>query len=179
MARRSLFTSTLLLIALGACSEPSLTIYEAPKDSEETLLPAQEPAGSIRWQAPAGWRKRPAQGMRLATYLIPAKAGDGELSIVRLAGEAGGDLANVNRWRGQLELPPLESLDGQVQRLASAAGEVRWVDFAAAQDKRMLGAILTDGSASLFFKLTGPKKTVAETKPAFLSFLRSLRRGGS
>lgn len=168
-----------LTAAFCSCSQPSLTVYEAPKDVEEAPVPTQEAPGAIRWKAPAGWQERPAQGMRLATYLIPAKAGQAELSIVRLAGEAGGDLANVNRWRGQLELPPLESLKGHVQTIDSPAGEVRWVDFTAAQDKRMLGAILTDGSASLFFKLTGTKKAVAESKPAFLSFLRSLRRGGS
>jgi hypothetical protein len=166
-----------LLAALCACSEPSLSVYDAPKDILEMPAPPPSAGETVRWKTPSGWKEQPASGMRLATYLVPTAAGQGELSVVRLAGEAGGDLANVNRWRGQIGLKPLDSLAGQIKTVAAPAGEVRLVDFTGSQDKRIAGAVLTDGSGSLFFKLTGSKAAVAAAKPAFLAFLRSLRRG--
>ena len=129
------------------------------------------------WEVPAGWELGAAQSMRLATYRIPTEGGVIELSVSELPGPAGGLLSNVNRWRGQIGLKPLDSLAGQIKTVAAPAGEVRLVDFTGSQDKRIAGAVLTDGSGSLFFKLTGSKAAVAAAKPAFLAFVRSLRRG--
>lgn len=42
--------------------------------------------------------------MRLATYIIDSPAGEVEVAISRFAGDVGGMLANVNRWRGQIGL---------------------------------------------------------------------------
>ena len=49
--------------------------------------------------------------MRLASYNVPFDGGVGDLSIIRLAGQAGGDLANVNRWRDQLGLPNIDEIN--------------------------------------------------------------------
>ena len=45
--------------------------------------------------------------MRLASFDIPFSDGVGDLSIVSLGGASGGLLANVNRWRGQVNLSPI------------------------------------------------------------------------
>ena len=63
------------------------------------------------WTLPDGWRQKPASGMRYAT--IEAGAADQvlDLSVTVLPrNEPNFDvytLSNVNRWRGQLGLPPL------------------------------------------------------------------------
>ncbi|TMB35869.1 MAG: hypothetical protein E6J61_01015, partial [Deltaproteobacteria bacterium] len=48
-----------------------------------------------------------ASGVRTAS-LKPAVAGHVEVSLTVLPGMAGGDLANVNRWRGQLGLSAID-----------------------------------------------------------------------
>ena len=63
--------------------------------------------GALKWALPKGWTETPGSGMRYAT-LTPPGAGKVEMSVVVLPGAAGGELANVNRWRGQIGLPPLD-----------------------------------------------------------------------
>ena len=71
---------------------------------------------SPKWDLPEGWRERPGSGMRFATLEFTAGGATQELTVTRL-GARGGDnedediLANVNRWRGQLQLEPISLED--------------------------------------------------------------------
>jgi hypothetical protein len=68
--------------------------------------------GSPKWEAPAGWQEEPASGMRFATFKIPADGKPLELTVTNLSHgsqeEADYVLVNVNRWRNQLQLGPIE-----------------------------------------------------------------------
>ncbi|OYW25126.1 MAG: hypothetical protein B7Z55_00245 [Planctomycetales bacterium 12-60-4] len=87
------------------------------------------------WTLPEGWRQQPGSGMRFATLLV----GDEEpleLSVIALP-NVGGELApqilaNVNRWRGQLTLPPidLDQLGKDTETVTTPDGvEVTVVDY--------------------------------------------------
>jgi hypothetical protein len=64
--------------------------------------------GRANWKLPADWKEEAGNQMRVATIVIP---GDKRLEItVNTASWPGTQesmLANVNRWRGQLQLPPI------------------------------------------------------------------------
>lgn len=62
------------------------------------------------WQAPAGWQEQAGSGMRAATLVIPAAGQPLEVSVTALpwTGAPGEMLSNVNRWRGQMQLPPTD-----------------------------------------------------------------------
>ena len=64
--------------------------------------------GRANWKLPAGWKEEAGNQMRVATLVIPA---DKRLELtVNTASWPGTEeslLANVNRWRGQLQLPPI------------------------------------------------------------------------
>ncbi len=45
--------------------------------------------------------------MRVASFEVSENGKTADVSVIPLGGMAGGDLANVNRWRGQVGLPPL------------------------------------------------------------------------
>lgn len=66
--------------------------------------------GKPKWTLPAGWRQQPASGMRFATLLVGPEDKPWELTVIPLPTSPGPAeealLANVNRWRGQLGLPP-------------------------------------------------------------------------
>jgi len=120
--------------------------------------------------------------MRFASYAVPdAKGGKpSDLSVVTLPGDAGGELPNVNRWRGQLGLEPLDAaaLATGSKHVDSKAGSILVVEFAGKQNgapARMLAAILKTNDATWFFKLTGDDPAVAASRGDFLGFLRSLR----
>jgi hypothetical protein len=49
--------------------------------------------------------------MRLATFVAPDPGGDVEVAITRFGGRVGGELANINRWRGQMGLGPIEETE--------------------------------------------------------------------
>lgn len=65
--------------------------------------------GKPQWSLPEGWREIPGSGMRFATLQFDAADETMEVSIMALPRQS--DLANVNRWRGQLNLPPISEAD--------------------------------------------------------------------
>jgi hypothetical protein len=68
-------------------------------------------AGQPEWTLPAGWQARPGNQFRFATLVIPGEGRPLEVSISGLpnTGEDNAKyvLDNVNRWRGQLRMPPV------------------------------------------------------------------------
>ena len=129
---------------------------------------------ALVWTAPAAWTPRPGSALRKGSYGISGPEGEADLAIMAFPGTVGGDLANVNRWRDQLGLPPVASLDGAVELIE--ANGLRLVVFDGANaGRRILGAILPRPGETWFFKLTGPDALVARDKPAFLDFLRTVK----
>jgi hypothetical protein len=61
------------------------------------------------WKLPAGWEERAGSGMRIATITIPATPKPLEISVTSLpwSGSPDETLVNVNRWRGQMQLPEI------------------------------------------------------------------------
>lgn len=179
---------TALLLMCG-CSRPKVAVYDAPKDQAVPLTAAAPvaqdasapapPGLPLAWKVPSGWTEQAGSEMRVATLLPPSAKGKAELSIIQLSGEAGGDLANVNRWRGQIGLQPVTSLAGQTKTVGTPAGQTLVVDLKGDQGQAMLAAILKDGDARWFFKLSGPVAAVAGLESDFHTFLGSLRHGGS
>ncbi|HUS39306.1 MAG: hypothetical protein WBF93_04910 [Pirellulales bacterium] len=70
-------------------------------------------AGNPVWSRPETWRERlGGDTMRFATLDIPGDLDDLELTVVRLPVKQTDPqqylLENVNRWRGQMQLPPVD-----------------------------------------------------------------------
>ncbi len=58
----------------------------------------------LQYTLPPGWQEKPLSPMRLASFKATSPDGkETDVSVVSLPGIAGGDLANVNRWRGQVQ----------------------------------------------------------------------------
>ena len=196
-----------LLLAAGlaswlcGCGEPDVHVYRATKEPAAAsgaeaapAAPANRPeAGAslpmpgghaghgLLWKAPEGWTEFPGTGMRVASFRVPAEGGQCDLSIVALPGPAGGLAANINRWRGQIGLEPLDDpgILAQAARVQSKAGELIAVDFigtpkGGGPKPRVLGAMLSRADKTWFFKLTGDEGPAGGAKEAFLAFLRGL-----
>jgi hypothetical protein len=67
--------------------------------------------GKPRWTLPEGWQERPGSDIRYATLVVPSDGKPMELSVTALPKPPGDDeqyaLVNINRWRGQMKLPPI------------------------------------------------------------------------
>ena len=59
------------------------------------------------WTVPAGWQEGPLAQFLTAKYVIAGNDGaEASVNVSSLAGDGGGLLPNVNRWRAQLGLAP-------------------------------------------------------------------------
>lgn len=129
----------------------------------------------IRWVVPAGWVQRPASGMRYATLVPPSGP---EVTVTRLSGDGGGILANLNRWRGQVFLPPItaEQLPEQTQNLSLGGVTAVRVDVVGPQG-RILGAMLSAPSGQTwFFKAQSPTPEAMDAIVSdFDQFLQTVR----
>ena len=67
--------------------------------------------GKPQWTLPAGWQQQPGNDLRFATLAIPGEGKPLEVSVTVLPNSGNDDenyiLLNVNRWRGQLGMPPI------------------------------------------------------------------------
>ncbi len=144
---------------------------------------------------PARWSIGPERQMRAATYKVPAAAGDaedGECAVFFFGpGQGGGVDANIDRWVGQFEQPDGRNSSEVAKRQRQTVGgvSVTTVDLtgtysggmvAGGSGKnagyRLLGAIAEGPQAGVFFKLTGPVRTVGAAEAEFQGMLKSLRR---
>ena len=134
---------------------------------------------------PAGWTQRPASAMRIASFIFKGSNGlNADISVIPLSGPAGGKLANINRWRSQLQLEPIteEDLLTHSEIIRPAGRKMTWVDFASKTPiieskykSRIVAAIYVRGQRSWFFKMMGEQNAVQEALPAFREFLGTLR----
>ena len=140
---------------------------------------------SLDLRPPAGWQKQEATPPRFATYRIPATGHDGidgDVSIVPFPGQGGSNLENINLWRAQLRLPPLEKEDDPAlgETTPSPVGAITLVHMTSAEplftgDRRaaISAAILRTGEVTWFFKIAGESSMVAANRAKFVEFVRT------
>ena len=139
----------------------------------------------LQYTLPPNWQEKPLSPMRLASF--NARAPDGketDVSVVSLPGIAGGDLANVNRWRGQVNLGPIDedTLAKTAEHVQANGHDYLVVDLVSdapvgekQEKQRILAAILDESDHSWFIKMTGEDAAVESQKSAFTNFLQSLK----
>jgi hypothetical protein len=147
----------------------------------------------LRWTPPPGWKNEGSRPMRAATYSVPPAPGDHENAecVVYFfgAGQGGGTEANVERWKGQFRQPDGKPVDAPAHKRMIHGMAVTTLDISgeysgmggpmAAQKSvksgyRLLGAIVEGQGGSVFFKFTGPAKTVAANQKKFEQLLESI-----
>lgn len=128
--------------------------------------------------------------MRAATYAVPAAPGDregGECIVSYFGAGQGGPVdANVKRWIGQFEggeknaKTVKRNIHGVSVTTLDVAGSYSGMGGPMAPSKtvkpdyRLLGSIVEAPQGTVFFKFTGPAKTVAANKTMFEAMLNSL-----
>ncbi len=92
--------------------------------------------GQPTWTLPEGWQQRPGNSIRYATLVLPGGEKPLEVSVTALP-NADGDpagyvLANVNRWRNQLRMPPVDAaaLASESTEIKLGAATATFVDLA-------------------------------------------------
>jgi hypothetical protein len=200
---RPLLLLSASLLAFGCKPAPQVARYDvksdaapaaptaaAPVAAQPTASPAvaapmvapasmkAEAAGfdAPKWAPlPAGWSVGPENSMRKATWIVPGPKGStAEIAVTVFPGSVGGLAANVNRWRGQVSLPPSSPDEIAASAQAAKVGGIESQRFVmtSPDGKTSLDAFMTpkDG-ATWFFKMKGDAPAVEANAAAFAAFL--------
>ena len=135
------------------------------------------------WTIPATWQEQPPSQMLLAKFVVPGDAeARAEMTVSSFPGDVGGLLPNINRWRKQVGLDPLneEQVQGNSEPLKLSSGAATLVDVTGKDPKtdrpsRLIGIIQPHHNGTWFYKLMGNEAVVAKEKVAFLKFLQTIR----
>lgn len=205
-ARRASTALLALFILVAGCRKDEIVTYRVPKEAAPAptaggaapaATPATPPAptgtapgmadtavatassASLLWSAPSHWTPKTGSSMRKGSYAIKSDGAEADMAITAFPGDVGGDLANLNRWRGQIQLPPIaqSEFDAATQHLDRNGLHLTVVDVAGTgpNAQRILGAMVPFEGATWFFKLMGPTAIVAKEKAAFMAFLDTIK----
>jgi hypothetical protein len=144
-----------------------------------TAVAADPPAG-MSYKVPEDWKAAENDALSAAAFEV----GEGDEKVRITLTPAGGDLlANVNRWRRQVQLPPVtvDELRGQIVELKIEGGKGVYVSLVgpatAKPRETILGAIIDAGGRGWFIKLRGGAEPAAGQEANFKAFLDSLKFG--
>ncbi len=161
------------VVLISGCKQEEIRAYRVPKEMGNSAPVAQEETHSqeVGWSVPDSWREaETTNSMRLATFMTES---DLEVAITAFPGDVGGLLANVNRWRGQIGLPPIDeqSLESHVEALDGS--DVIIVDEVGT-DQRLIGTVISVGDGKTWFvKVMGAEDAVGQIKSDLVAFSAS------
>ena len=139
--------------------------------------PQTSSAPQIKWTTPEGWTEVPPSSMRYASFSAPAEDGGKiDISVVTFPGDGGSDADNVNRWRGQMGLTPVDAnaVTSQVAPLKTEDATFSTTDITGNKTRTIAAWTRRDGRV-WFFKATGATVAVEREKPNFVKFIESVR----
>ena len=192
----------LAFLALTGCDSDQPVSYQIPKELRESKLPlpsspaattapdmpapagmqllpgmaeAAQAAGDLSYSAPASWIELPASGIRKATLQASDSNGSAELSVLVFPGDVGGTLANVNRWLGQIELPPITDAGlADISSPYTISHHAGIYVRLKGETQAILGGILPFHGSTWFFKFIGDRRTVLANETQLKAFLDSV-----
>ncbi len=190
--RLTICLACVLAAGLIGCEDEEIRTYDAPKPTDRQDTPLTDDADAPQMPAtpstptgdaeltltpPDGWRALDnGGGMRLVGYEVGEAPNVATTTVIALGGQAGGTLANINRWRGQINLPPIdESQRSEVSAEMTVAGSPATAVELIGDEQSILAVILPRGSRTYFIKMTGPTQLVRQEKGGFRSLVRSVR----
>ena len=184
-----------LLLGLLGCSEKQ---SEQPQPLKEPADLSRVHGGSvpnavagITWLIPSGWTTLPPRQTRVATYQVASADGltePAECGVFYFGSDKGGSVeANIERWVGQFEgggEPSRSSkeVNGLQVELVQIGGAYLspggpMIQSQGEKDNfRLLGAIVSGPQGPVYFKLTGPEKTVRDAEKNFTALINSLKK---
>lgn len=197
--------AALMILISSGCNRDSVKVYHA--DANDTVTPTPPPMAAsgampssmpeglpapdnsglppLKYTLPAGWMEKALTQMRVASFAVNENGKQADVSVIPMGGMAGGNLANVNRWRGQVGLPALDeqAVQKSAEKVAVSGQDSDLFDVSGTSPgsgdaERILATVLHREDTSWFFKMTGDSELVEKNKPAFLAFLKSIEFGG-
>lgn len=184
------FGVTWLIFASAARAEDQIQTYVVPKEHPaqsqpapaDSTMPASDipvNSGHITWKTPGTWKELEPTSIRIGNFAVQGQDGQkAEVAIFSFPGAVGTELENVNRWRNELKLPPIDAdkIVSEPVTVDSSPGKLYEI---AGTDKSTVVVSLPRNGSTWFIKLRGDKDVVADAEPVFRDFLKTVRFGAS
>lgn len=173
------------LKSISFVAGPNRAVASGLRLPPETRTKEASPSGDKipSFEVPSGWQEQPSPAMLLKSFLVTGKnGGKATITISVFPGNVGGPLLNVNRWRDQLSLPPIEEaeLPKATRALDVMGGKAMLVELGGTDQKTrqrasMIAAMVSRDNSTWFYKLMGDDPVVAAEKDAFIKFVQTVR----
>jgi len=192
---RKWFSFTAFIVfMLAGCSNQKEPARQEPPQMPSTEMVQQGPSNmvaGIEWTVPQQWKEQPQRQMRVATYAIPSadvNVDEGECAVFYFGNNQGGGIdMNIDRWAAQFENSPKpdrssKEINGIKVTFVTIDGTYLAPSGPMMQSQgkkpgyRLLGAIVEAPDGLVFFKFTGPKKTVGAAATEFTSLIQSIKK---
>ena len=135
----------------------------------------------LTFTEPASWKPGRMSSMRKAAFVVNDGEAQVEITVIDLAASAGDLLANVNRWRDQMQLEAIDqaTLDQQLVEVSVDDVSGQYIEIFTPESvdpaKAILGVMAVRKDRAWFFKLTGTASLAAIEKERFLEFVQSTK----
>ncbi len=191
------------LCVLAGCEKPAIEEQRVPKEPPAAIVPDASPSPAPSpsqpaapapadpparttdasrtaewpWIVPDDWTFVPGERpMRLATYQVQGPSGPVEVAISRFPGDVGGMLANVNRWRGQVGLPPATDADlaGMIEPFENPGFNGSLLHIRGAEQHIVVASIFESGANQTWtVRVSGTPEVAAAVKAGLFAFART------
>lgn len=178
-AQKTNFLAFLKSLNLGAVSTATEQPKPRPGASDDTTA---APPAKPDWAVPPGWQETSPGQMLLAKFLITDGSAKADVNITALGGDGGGLGTNVNRWRKQLGLEPVD--DAGLQKLLTPLDlpdgqaillEMNGTEMKSGKPAWFVAIIVPRQAETWFYRLMGDEKIVAREKAALKKFVQSVK----
>ena len=174
-----------LPFAGGAATLVDLTGHLASSGSRAAValpVPDESSASSLNSQTPAGWKAGEltvSRGRITLRHEAAFEIADGdrrvEVTVDRLPGQMP-LLPNINRWRGQIKLAPVDEkeLAQQLRKLEVGDLAADYIELIG-PTQSILGVVLVRGAEAWYVKSIGDPALTQREKQNFESFVKSFK----
>lgn len=167
--------------AMGAAPPPATAESARPKAGSTKPVDSAGPQDLV-FDVPSGWQPTSNDTFSRYAFIVPGDDAAARVTITPLRA-AGGDaflLANINRWRAQVSLPPLSPAQmgtelKDIPFLGGTAKLVLALPEEAAGRNGIIGVIGIHGNTAWFVKMSGDAEFLQEKQAEFEQFVRSIR----
>ncbi len=167
---------TLAILLAQVCRAEDIKVYRVPKEaSAKSRLP-------ITYTKPEGWTEAGPDKMRVIGFNISGpNETSAQVAVTPLGDMSGKEPFIVNMWRQQVGLEQLSPEDA-VKELAPVdvggeTGKIFEIAGKSSDDKaiKIVTAMANRSGTTWFYKLQGDEALVTAQKPAFVTFLKSVK----
>ncbi|MEN8256156.1 MAG: hypothetical protein ABFR33_11885, partial [Verrucomicrobiota bacterium] len=173
----------LAMVFLHGCGSEQAQTYKAPKEptappamQEPVAQASPQPAGKgFEARLPEGWTEKPGSGMRMVSYTIEGTSIDFYLISLAM-----GDVpSNVNRWRGQIGLPPAspEEIEAEVETFQAGGHDLKYIEIYN-EEWGTIAAIIDLAPQYWYFTAKGPAGELKANAADIRTFLESIKFEG-